>query len=252
MMSNEQLLEQIDGFLQELNTIFDRTFLEGQGDLGWERLERLKRRLSRFLAEEVSEEEALAFQLPLDDSPFTDLGDDIERCKNRLVALAEELRLHPEARTMRTAASAMAGEGKVKSTSDVSWDVFICHASEDKEPFVRRLAERLRAEGLKVWYDEFTLTMGDSLRRSIDSGLVSSGYGLVVLSHHSLTKDWPQHEIDGLMALEVAGRKVILPVWHNIDADEVRRRCPTLAGRVAAKSSDGTEAVVKALLRAIR
>jgi TIR domain len=54
---------------------------------------------------------------------------------------------------------------------DGEWDVFISHASEDKEDFVRPLAESLSRSGLRVWYDEFTLKVGDSLRRSIDYGL---------------------------------------------------------------------------------
>jgi hypothetical protein len=49
--------------------------------------------------------------------------------------------------------------------------LFISHASEDKEDFVRPLAETLQQLGVKVWYDEFTLKVGDSLRRKIDSGL---------------------------------------------------------------------------------
>lgn len=48
------------------------------------------------------------------------------------------------------------------------WDVFICHAWEDKEEIARPLAEALQQAGLRVWYDEFTLELGDSLRRSIN------------------------------------------------------------------------------------
>ncbi len=56
------------------------------------------------------------------------------------------------------------------------WDAFICHASEDKEDFVRPLALKLQESGLKVWYDDFTLKIGDSLRRSIEKGLSSSRF----------------------------------------------------------------------------
>jgi len=176
MLSTEQLLEQIDGSLQELTTIFDQAFQGGQADLGWKRLERLTRRIARLLSEEVSEDEALAFQFQSGVDPFSDLGDEIDRCRNSLVAIAEELRSHPEVRTRHQsgASSATASKG---AAAIVSWGVFLCHASEDKETFVRELAEALRAEGLKVWYDEFTLTMGDSLRRSIDNDLASSGTG---------------------------------------------------------------------------
>jgi hypothetical protein len=64
----------------------------------------------------------------------------------------------------------------------IRWDAFISHASEDKEPFVRQLAHELRQLGLHVWYDEFELKVGDSLAGSIDIGLRSSRYGVVVLS----------------------------------------------------------------------
>ena len=131
------------------------------------------------------------------------------------------------------------------------WDVFISHASEDKNGFVRPLAEALRASGLLPWYDETTLTVGDSLRRKIDEGLANSRYGIVVLSHSFFGKEWPQQELDGLMSREVAGAKVILPVWHKITFEEVRGYSPILAGRVAAKSSEGLDTVVKKLREAM-
>ena len=59
--------------------------------------------------------------------------------------------------------------------------IFICHASEDKEPFVRELANALIDKGLRVWYDDFSLTLGDSLRSKIDQGLANCRYGIVVL-----------------------------------------------------------------------
>ena len=52
----------------------------------------------------------------------------------------------------------------------VGYDAFISHASEDKESFVRELAEELKKMGFWVWYDEFALEVGDSLRRTINKG----------------------------------------------------------------------------------
>jgi formylglycine-generating enzyme required for sulfatase activity len=134
----------------------------------------------------------------------------------------------------------------------MDWDVFISHAWEDKEDIARPLAEALRRKGLRVWYDEFTLTLGDSLRRSIDRGLAQSRYGVVILSPYFFAKEWPQKELDGLAAREVSGEKVILPVWHNITADQVREYSPTLADRVAVSSDRGLEHVVQELLRVIK
>lgn len=133
----------------------------------------------------------------------------------------------------------------------MEWDVFICHAREDKDKFVRPLAEALRQYGLKVWYDEFTLKIGDHLRRSIDRGLAHSQYGIVVLSPDFFAKEWPQIELDGLVALEMNGRKLILPVWHNVTVQDVRRYSPTLADRVAANSTEGIDTVLGKLLDAM-
>jgi hypothetical protein len=141
---------------------------------------------------------------------------------------------------------------KSEQDSTMEWDVFISHASEDKENFVRPLANRLHEQGLRVWFDEFTLTIGDSLRRSIDHGLAKSRFGIVVISPEFLRKEWPQKELDGLVAREIEGVKVILPVWHNIGAKEIRTYSPTLADRLAVASSQGLDRVTAQLLEAIR
>lgn len=130
-------------------------------------------------------------------------------------------------------------------------DVFICHASADKASFVRPLAEALDGRGLKVWYDEFELKIGDSLRRKIDEGLAGSRYGVVVLSPAFFERSWPQWELDGLVAKEMNGQKVILPVWHNVTVEDVRKYSPSLSDKVAAKSSEGIDSVVDKLLSVI-
>ncbi len=63
----------------------------------------------------------------------------------------------------------------------MKYDIFISHASEDKDDFVRPLAIALIEKGFKVWYDELSLDVGDSLRQSIDKGLKNSRFGLVWL-----------------------------------------------------------------------
>jgi hypothetical protein len=112
-------------------------------------------------------------------------------------------------------------------------DVFISHASEDKDGFVRELATKLTDQGLAVWYDEFSLVWGDSLRRDIDRGLAASRFGIVVLSENFFKKEWPQRELDGLVQLEMAGQSRILPIWHKVSKDEVAKFSPTLADKLA-------------------
>ena len=131
------------------------------------------------------------------------------------------------------------------------WDIFIGHASEDKDAVVRPLAERLRSLGLEVWYDEFTLLLGDSLRQSIDHGLANSRFGIVVLSPDFLAKNWPKKELDGLFSRETEGEKVILPVWHNIDQAELSKHSPMMADRLAVSTSKGLDSVVKEIMRVV-
>lgn len=164
--------------------------------------------------------------------------------------LAEEI-THPPAAILEELRPEY-GMNKPQPSADASWDAFVSHASEDKDAFARPLAEALRASNLRIWYDEFTLTVGDSLRRSIDRGLAHSRFGVVVLSPTFFAKEWPQKELDGLVAREVDGKKVILPVWHGIDEAGIRRFSPMLADRVAISSASGIAAVVDALMAAIR
>jgi hypothetical protein len=132
-------------------------------------------------------------------------------------------------------------------------DVFICHASEDKDGFVRPLAEALKSHHLEVWYDEFALDVGDSLREAIDRGLAGSQYGIVVLSPSFFRKRWPKRELNGLVAREMAeDRGMILPVWHHVGRDEVVAFSPPLADLRAATTEEGLSAVVGQLLKKLR
>ena len=133
----------------------------------------------------------------------------------------------------------------------MDWDVFICHAGEDKK-FVGKLAEKLSRFGIRVWYDEFMLQAGDSLLRTIDEGLRRSTYGIVVVSPNFFAKEWPQRELDGLMARADHGGKVILPIWHKMTYEEVKQRSLILAGIFAIKSERGMKHVVAELLKVIR
>lgn len=137
----------------------------------------------------------------------------------------------------------------MNDTTPKNWDIFISHASEDKNSFVAPLAKALSSFGINVWYDEFELKLGDSLSRSIDSGLARSNYGLVVLSPEFMSKKWPEYELRGLTSREMAGGKVILPVWHNVSFDQVVAFSPPLADKLAIKTDSLTpvEAAVKVI-----
>ena len=142
-------------------------------------------------------------------------------------------------------------EKKSVMNEKYKYDLFISHASEDKDAFVRPLASELSGRGLRVWYDEFTLSLGDSLRRSIDYGLTNSRFGLVVLSKSFIVKEWPQKELDGLVAREDGREKVILPIWHGISKEEIQKFSPILSDRLAVSSDKGVVFVANEIIKAI-
>lgn len=132
--------------------------------------------------------------------------------------------------------------------SDKEFDFFISHASEDKDEIVRDLADALKQNGFEVWYDEFELKIGDSLRKKIDSGLINSRFGIVIISPSFVKKNWTEYELNGMVAREMNGHKVILPIWHKISKDEVLKFSPTLADKMALNTSiHSTQEIIDAL-----
>ena len=127
----------------------------------------------------------------------------------------------------------------VGTETSFEFDFFISHATEDKESLVRPLAEALRDRRATVWYDEFELRLGDSIHEAISKGLQTSRAGIVVLSSDFFAKQWPKHELDGLMALSsVRPYRSIIPIWHGVTRADVVRFSPILAG-VFGLASDG-------------
>ena len=132
------------------------------------------------------------------------------------------------------------------------YKVFISHASEDKKDVAKPLADMLISSQVKVWYDEYELKIGDSLRSSIDKGLKLSDFGIVILSPDFFKKNWTEYELNSLLTLELAySRKVILPIWHNVELSDVMNYSPYLGNKLAASTKNGLEQVVTQVLKAL-
>ena len=127
-----------------------------------------------------------------------------------------------------------------------AFDVFISHASEDKDEVVRPLANALKEKGLRVWYDEFELQIGSSLRQTIDRGIARSRFGVVVLSGPFFEKGWPAYELDGLVTRTVSGEQVLLPIWHGVTKQQVMDFSPSLANKLARSTATHTVAEIAA------
>jgi hypothetical protein len=129
--------------------------------------------------------------------------------------------------------------------------IFISHASEDKEAVAMPLAELLRRRGLDVWLDQWELTLGDSLRDTIEKAISQAAFGVVIVSPDYLRKPWPNRELDGFFSLETQEKKLILPVLHNIGHDELPRRWPMLSGRLSCSTDRGLEVVADQIVAAV-
>ncbi len=131
---------------------------------------------------------------------------------------------------------------------------FISHDSRDKDDLVRQLAHELSKLMCPVWYDEFSLNVGDSLRSSIEAGLKETRKCVVVLSPSFLSNDgWGKAEFDSVYTREILEKdNVILPVWHNVSVEEVYQYSPRLADKVGLNSDLGVEELAKKLARVIK
>ena len=131
---------------------------------------------------------------------------------------------------------------------------FISHDSRDKDSLVRELAHQLVRLMCPVWYDEYSLKVGDSLRASIEKGLKEARKCIIVLSPNFLSNDgWSKAEFDSIFTREILEKtNVILPVWHNIGAKEIYEYSPRLADKVGLPSSLGVEELAQRLSAAVK
>lgn len=130
---------------------------------------------------------------------------------------------------------------------------FISHDSRDKAAIAEPLAIKLQQLLCTVWYDEFSLKIGDSLRERIEAGLKECDKCILILTPNFLRNGgWSKREYDSIFTRElVEKRNVILPVWDKVSSKDVYEYSPILADRVAAKWSWGEEKVARKLLSAI-
>jgi hypothetical protein len=129
---------------------------------------------------------------------------------------------------------------------------FISHDSRDK-PFVRQLAERLTSMRCPVWYDEYSLKVGDSLRESIDKGLKETSKCVVVLSPNFISNPgWTKAEFNAAMNKHISrGGSVILPIWHNVSKAEVEEYSSLIVDTIALKSDMDVDELARKLFSAI-
>ena len=130
---------------------------------------------------------------------------------------------------------------------------FISHDSRDKDDIARPLAIQLSTMLCPVWFDEFSLKVGDSLRQSIETGLKECKKCILILSPNFLSNEgWSKKEFDSIFTRELLeNEKVILPIWYNVSKHDVYDYSPSLADRVAINWSLGKKEAARQLYKAI-
>lgn len=129
------------------------------------------------------------------------------------------------------------------------YDFFICHASEDKDSVVRPLAKLLSDSGFKVWFDEYELSIGDSLREKIENGISLSNFGIIILSNNFFLKKWPIAELNGIFSKYINDSMKIIPVRHGIEVSDLVAKYPILSDIISGSTKDGLENLVGSILR---
>jgi hypothetical protein len=139
---------------------------------------------------------------------------------------------------------------KIIPMTDIKYDVFISHAYEDKNTFTNELAFELKKKGLKVWYSGFELKIGDSITDSVNNALRGAKYAIVVISPVYLQKQWAMNELKALFNQDTAANR-ILPILHNITADEIKKYLPVMADRYAISSDKGLDFITHKIFEAV-
>lgn len=133
-------------------------------------------------------------------------------------------------------------------------DIFLSHASEDKDDIARPLKDALEGRGVTVWFDELKIKVGQSIRQEIEAGIAACRFGVVIISPHFLAKQWTQAELDALFGKKMeSGRNMVLPIWHHVSKDDVQRHSPLLAGVLALNTAVATvDEIADSLMEVVR
>lgn len=113
---------------------------------------------------------------------------------------------------------------------------FVSYASDDREPFVINLIDRLKESGLNIWFDQDAINLGDSIIGAIQAGLKQSQAALIILSAAYIEKRWTKEELNSILQNEELASKTI-PIFHNISQAEVAKHLPLIADRLGMSSA---------------
>lgn len=125
-----------------------------------------------------------------------------------------------------------------------TYDVFICHASEDKATIAIPIYDELNKLNISAFIDHVEIKWGDSLIEKINSALVKSKYVIAILSANSVDKEWPKKELNAVLAREIAeGDVKLLTLVKEEDEKIVAESLPLLRDKLYMAYTDNASEV---------
>jgi hypothetical protein len=109
--------------------------------------------------------------------------------------------------------------------SKIKKDLFLCHASENKENLVRPVADELKRRKLSVWFDEREILPGMDFMTAINSGMKEAHAVVVFFSANFLHKRWPLNELNNFIAMG----KPLIPVVYDLSITDILENYPLLS-----------------------
>lgn len=144
-------------------------------------------------------------------------------------------------RTQQKATKLISSGIKIDQIDTREFDIFISYVQSDSSDYVDKLYNELVSSGIIVFRDTAEMKIGQSMRQSMDNALAKAKFAIVIFSPDYLSKYWTQYELDGILSKEyLTGEQMILPLWHNITADELASKSPSLANKLAWNSAVNT------------
>ena len=121
---------------------------------------------------------------------------------------------------------------------------FISYASEEKQKIAKPLFKELEKRGYKIWFDEECIEPGDSIRESIDNGLLNSGRIIIILSTKYIEKHWTKLEFNAVISIQ----KRIIPIWYQVSFEEVKKFSPMIADIRAISYNGDINSIVDSII----
>lgn len=110
------------------------------------------------------------------------------------------------------------------------YDLFLCHAWDDRKGIAKVLCDKLEALGVSVWFSEKDLPLGTTMLREIDKGLAKSRAGIVLVTPNFLKRIEKEGVADKELSALLAKDRLI-PIVHNTTYDTLRDVSPLLGSR---------------------